>query len=254
MFLAQCVEVAQPLLVALASRGDAVTEPIFLHHDFASELVAVGFFLFEDGVAPGLEMGEPLIELARDAPIEPQRGSGNALQQPAVMADQHDPGFHARQLFFQPLDAGEVEVVGGLVEEQNIGFGGQNARQGGAAGLPAGQGRGVLRAGETELFEQISGAVVIGGGTVEPGLHIRQRGGKTVEVRLLRQIPDGRAGLCKAAAGIGRDRSGGHFQQGGFTGAVSPDQANAVPGGHAKASAGQQRRGAKGEVDVLQEE
>ena len=74
------MQIAEALLVALAPGGDAVAEPVFLHNDFAAELVAVGFFLFQDGVAPGLEMRESLFELAGYPAIQPERGAGDAFQ------------------------------------------------------------------------------------------------------------------------------------------------------------------------------
>jgi hypothetical protein len=36
------------------------------------------------------------------------------------VADQHDAGSHRSQLAFQPLDAGQVQMVGRLVEQQNV--------------------------------------------------------------------------------------------------------------------------------------
>ena len=71
------------------------------------------------------------------------------------MADQDDAGAHPGQLALQPLDAGQVEMVGRLVEQQDVGRGGQGAGQGGAARLAAGKGGGVFLAGEAEFLEQI---------------------------------------------------------------------------------------------------
>ena len=61
-----------------------------------------------------------------------------AFQQPTVVADQHNPRMHPGQLAFQPLDSGEVEMVGGLVKQQDVGRRGEHAGQRGAAGLAAG--------------------------------------------------------------------------------------------------------------------
>ena len=85
-------------------------------------------------------MGETLIQHTGDAAIQPDRGPGNSLQQAAVMADQHDAGAHAGQFPFQPFDAGQVKVVGGFVQQQDVGYRGQHAGQGGAPRLAARQG------------------------------------------------------------------------------------------------------------------
>ncbi len=75
VFLPQGVQVAQPLLVALAPGGDAVAEPVLLHDDLAAELVALGFLLLQDLVAPGFEVGEALVEHAGDAAVQPDGGA-----------------------------------------------------------------------------------------------------------------------------------------------------------------------------------
>ena len=51
------------------------------------------------------------------------------FEQAAVMADQHDAGAHLGQLALQPLDAGQVEMIGRLVEQQDVGKRRQGARQ-----------------------------------------------------------------------------------------------------------------------------
>ena len=87
---------AEPLLVALAPRGDAIAQPVLLHRDLAAELVLLAFLLLQHRVAPGLERRETLVQRAGDAAVEPDGGARDALQQPPVMADQHDAGAHAR--------------------------------------------------------------------------------------------------------------------------------------------------------------
>ena len=70
---------------------------------------------------------ETLVEVPGDAAVEPDRGARDALEQPAVVADQDDTGAHPCQLALQPLDTGQVEMVGRLVQQQDIGRGGQHA-------------------------------------------------------------------------------------------------------------------------------
>src|SRR4029078_1572134 len=79
-----------------------------LHGNLAAELVLLGFLLLQDRVAPGLEGAEPLIHGAGDAAVEPHGRARDPLEQPTIVADQHDPGARAGQLALQPFDAGEV--------------------------------------------------------------------------------------------------------------------------------------------------
>jgi hypothetical protein len=199
----QRMQVAQPLLIPLAPPGHAVAHPVFLHEDFASDLVPVEFLLFQDLIAPGFEVGEPLVQHTRSAAIQPDRGAGNPFQQAPVMADHDDAGAHAGEFLLQPLDAGQVQMVGRFVEQQDVGFGGKHAGQRGSPGLAAGQHRRVFVAGEAELFEQIRGPVVVRcGGVAQTGFDILQRGGEAGEIGFLRQIADGGAGLGEAPAGV----------------------------------------------------
>ena len=208
----------------------------------------LGFLLLQHRVAPGLEPGETLVERAGDAAIQPHRGARDAFQQPAIVADHHDAGAHAGQFLLQPLDAGQVQMVGRLVEQQDIGRGRQHLRERGATGLAAGQRGGLLVTGQAELLQQVAGAVsVLVGVADQTGLRIGQRGGEAGQVRLLRQIADGGAGLGEAAAGIRLDQAGGDTQQGGFARAVAADQAQPV----ARPRRPVRRRPAAGEVPKL---
>jgi hypothetical protein len=171
------------------------------------------------------------------------------------MADQDDAGAHPGQLLLQPFDAGQVEVVGGLIEQQDVGFGRQHAGQGGASGFTAGEPHRVFAAGQAKLFEQIRCSVVVcGGGVGKAGFDILQGCGEAGEVGFLRQVADGCARLGEAAAGIGLHQTGGDPQQSGFAGAVAADQANPVAGGDRNAGTDQQRIGAEGQGDILKRE
>ena len=105
------------------------------------------------------------------------------------------------------------------------GDGRQHARQRGAARLAAGELRRVFVAVQAELFQQIARLVAIVAGA-EPGFDIGERRGEAGEIRLLRQIADGGAGLHEAAAAVGLDQAGRDLQQRRFAGAVAADQAD----------------------------
>ena len=171
------------------------------------------------------------------------------------MADQHDAGAQAGQLLFQPFDAGKIEMVGRLVQQQDVGFRRQHAGQSGAPRLAAGQVARVLGAGQPELFQQVACAVLVGAAASgQAGFDILQRGREAGKIGLLWQIADGGAGLGEAPAGIRLHQARGDPQQGRFAGAVAADQADPVAGGNRQTGTGQQRRGAEGEGDVLQRE
>ena len=254
--LAQAVQIGQPLLVALAPGGHAVAQPVLLHRDLAAQLVVVGLLLRQHLVAPRLEGGEPAVQAAGDAAVEPDGGARKTFEQPPVVADDDEAGAQAGQLPFQPFDAGEIKMVGRLVEQQDVGARGEGAGQRGAAGLAAGERRGVFRAAEAERAQQGGGPVAVGLGGVgaEAGFDIGQGGREAGQVRFLRQVADGGAGLDEAAAGIGGQQAGGDAQQARFAAAVASDQADTVAGADRERGAGQQWRGAEGEGDVLEGE
>jgi len=43
-------------------------------------------------------------------------------EQIAVVTDEKDRAVEFEEVFFQPFDGGEIEVVGGFIEKQEIGF------------------------------------------------------------------------------------------------------------------------------------
>src|ERR1700733_7358598 len=97
-------------------------------------------------------------------------------------------------------------MVGRLVQKQNVGRGRQHPRERCAARLAAGEVRGVLIAAKAKLFQYIARRIAVIARS-EPGLDISERGGKACEIRLLRKIADGAAGLHKTTAAIGFDET-----------------------------------------------
>ena len=158
-FLAEGGEFADPADVALASGGDAVAHPVLLAGDLATELVEVTLGFGFEVVAPGFEMGKPAVDAAGRAGVEPDEAAAEGFEQAAVVADEDDAGAEGFEFGFEPFDGGEVEVVGGFVEEEEVGRGGEGAGEGGAALLAAGEGGGMLGAVEAEAVEEGAAAV-----------------------------------------------------------------------------------------------
>ena len=129
----------------------------------------------------------------------------------------------------QPFDRCQVEMIGWLVEEQDIGRRRQHACERGAACLAAGEMCRIFLPGEAELLQEIAGGM----GVVarpQPGLDIGQRGGETREIRLLRQVAHQRSGLHENGATVRFDQPRRDFQQGRFARSVAPDQRHALTG------------------------
>ena len=253
LLAAQRMQFGKPPLVAGAPRGDAVAQPILFHRDLAAELVLFAFLLFEDRVAPRLERREALIERAGDAAIEPHGRPREAFEQSAVMADQHDTGAH-----LAPARASSHSMPGRsrwLVgsSSSRISGSGASARASAArrASPPDNEAQ-FSSPDKPELLEQIKRAMAVRRAGGEPGLDIGQRRGEPGQVRFLRQIADHRARLRETLAGIGLDEPGGDLQQRRFSGAVAPDEADAVTGGDGQPRPGEKRRPPECQADILQ--
>ena len=240
-------------LVAFPPSADAVAQPVLLLHDAAVELVAFDLLRLQDRIAPRLESGEALVEPPRGAAVEPHRRLRQVLQETPVVADQHDGRAHDLERRLQTLDGHQVEMVGGLVEQQYVGLRRQHAGERCTPAFAAGQPRRFLSPGEAEALQQIACAVrIIAGG--EPGLDESEGRGEAGQVRALRQIADRHAGLDEAAAGIRVDHSSSNLEQRRLARAVAADQTQTLGRADRERGAGEQRRAAEGKADVLKKE
>ena len=92
---------------------------------------------------PGLLLVEPrrVVALEREAPaaVELEDPLGHVVEEVAVVGDRHHRAGVLLQEPLQPVDRLGVEVVGGLVEEQQVGVGQQQPAQRHAAPLAARQ-------------------------------------------------------------------------------------------------------------------
>ena len=249
--LAQRMKIAEPLDIALAPAGDAVAQPVLFIDDFAVELVLLALFLREHLIAPGFKGAEAAIDLPDLAAIEPGGGARQVGEEAAIVADDDQRRAAAVELAFQPFDGRKIEMVGGLVQQQDVGRGRQYARQRRAAGLAAGELHRLFVAAKRELLQEIARLIAVVA-RAETGFDIGKRCRRASEIRLLRQIADGRARLHEAAAAIGFDYACRDLQQRRLARAVAPDQADALGRRHRKLDTCEQRRAAKGELDVLQ--
>ncbi len=141
--------------------------------------------LAQRDVARGLllaPLGPRAGEEARAAGLELEHRRADGLQEPAVVRDEDDGGVEREQRLLQPLQGLDVEVVGRLVEEQQVGLGGQGAGQRGAGQLPAGERLQLaveVGVGEAQAVDEARGALaprvaaqrLVAGGHVGVGVH-----------------------------------------------------------------------------------
>ena len=82
--------------------------------------------------------GEEARAGGRPPQLEHRRADG--LQEPAVVRDEHDRRVELDERLLEPLERLDVEMVGGLVEQQHVRAGGERAGQRRARELAAGEG------------------------------------------------------------------------------------------------------------------
>ena len=141
--------------------------------------------LFAAPVVPaaGEEAGSPGLQL--------EHGRADRLQEPAVVGHQHDRRVEPGEGLLEPFEGRDVEVVGGLVEQQHVCPGGQRPCQRRPRQLAAGEG--VQRAAQVLVAE----AEPVGGVArpVAP-----QVAATRLQLRLRRGVT-GQCGLVPGAAG-----------------------------------------------------
>ncbi len=118
---AEIVECAQPPLVAFAPGGHPFAQPLGFRRDLAVEFVELGLLGLQHPVAPGFESGEPFVEALGVSAIQPDGRARQVLEEPSVVADQDLRGADRRQFALQPFYGGQVQMVGRLVEQQDVG-------------------------------------------------------------------------------------------------------------------------------------
>ncbi len=111
---------AQPAHIPLPSRCDALVQPVRLAGDLAIQLVQHLLFRLDHIVAPLLEMAKTFLKLAGLTTVQPDHRCRQIVQKTAVMADDDHGGRAAGQFGFQPLDSGQIQMVRGFVQQQDV--------------------------------------------------------------------------------------------------------------------------------------
>ena len=134
------MQLGEAALVAAAARGDPAFQPSRLQRQLGVELLG-GARLFLIGLLhPGLETAEADLRPAQIAAVEPQAALRQPRQEGPVVADDDERAGEAVQPVFQPFDAGEVEMVGRLVEHEHVRLLRHRSDDRGAAPLAAARG------------------------------------------------------------------------------------------------------------------
>jgi hypothetical protein len=189
------------------------------------------------GVAALVDIALPTVQL--DHP------GGDPVQQVPVVADQdHRPG-HLGQSLLQPGHGGQVQMVGRLVEHEQVEGLGQDPGQGHALGLPPRQGGhvGPCPVPHAEAFE--------GGGGL-PALPHRLGHGARRELRILVQPADRAAPAPAHPPLLGTVHPGDDAEQGRLARTVDSNDADPVTVGHGEGQVGEERSVRPGGRDVVQ--
>src|SRR5690606_10656164 len=220
----------EPALVALAPRGHAALEPVRLDLELGVELLGRARLFGVDLLLPRLVAAEADFLAPEHAAVEPQRRAGQALQERAVVADDDERALVAAEPGFEPFDRGEVEVVGRLVEQQEVGLERERAGNSGAALLaPACRGGGAAHV-DAELVGDRLDLVPL---RRVPAIRVpcerkvHQRGERR-EIGLLLEHDDPGARLDRALALVGLDAVRDQPEQRGLADAVAADQRQPV--------------------------
>ena len=142
------------------------------------------------------------------------------------MADGDERAGVARQPFLQPLDRGDVEMVGRLVEEQHVGLLRECADDRRAPPLAARRGRRLAR----EINAELVGDRVrfMARRCVGAGEHIVEQGGVPRHARVLFEHHHAGTGDDRAATLVGVDGPCDQLEQCRLARAVAPDQRQPV--------------------------
>lgn len=170
------------------------------------------------------------------------------------MGDDDRGALPGAQHFFEPGNAVEVEVVGGLVEQQQVGLLDQGAGQRDALARTARQAGDLGVRGQAELFQHgayARRALPVFVVAFDVADHVEDSG-VFVQLRLLFDRGHAQPRTAGDVAVVGNGAAIQQPQQRGLAGAVAADEADALAGLDGEVGVVQQRMVAIGQLDVGQ--
>ena len=129
VFASKLLERAHASLVACASGFDALAYPgFFLSELFVFQRVAGGFGFQRRSLTTqiGVVIAGPITQIAA---VELDNTGGQFAQKRTVVRDEDQRQTRIAQILLKPINGRYVKVVGGLIEQQNVGLGDQRACQ-----------------------------------------------------------------------------------------------------------------------------
>ena len=214
-------------------------------------LVFAGFFLGEEVVVVAVVVMER-------AGAELEHAGAEGVQESTVVGDDDEAAGVACEVVLEPEESFEIEMVRRLVEEEQRGFGDEEAGEVGAHDPAAGEGFGEfvgVVGFETEAVEDFAGAgfegvvdvvVVIGGLEFFAGGRDVENGLVAGGGGLLREVAEVGAAFPLDGAGVGFFLAEDEAEEGGLAGAVGADEAEAVGAGDEQRDVGKEFAGAVG--------
>ena len=293
-FAAQLFEAQHAAFVARAPRFDALANPHFFLRQKLVELGVRHCLVVQDLFFLGLIGAEVARAGEQPAAVEFDDARRHAVEETPVVGDEDDARRRADQELFQPLDGADVEVVGRLIEQEQVGRHRQRLREREALLLPAGEcadacvrierkalddalglrfegprlARLQLALQRVQAVEQrrlvgaglghgVRHGVVLGqerGNFAHPGDHGLEHRKLRIEGRLLRHVAHADARLAPDAAVVERALPRQSPQQRGFTATVAPDQGHTLAGVELEFGMVEQRNVAEGQRGVGEDE
>ena len=195
---------------------------MFLEFQFGIELFGGARFFGIDRLGPRIEPAKADVLAADRPPVEPERRFGQARQEGPVMADRDKCAAIPPQPVLEPVDRRKIEMVGRLVEQQDIGVHRQRAGDRSAATLPA-RGRG-------GIAREINADLAGDGFDIVDRWRVLPRQGKiaqcrmTLHRRFLFEQDDTRAGNDGPPPLVTVELAREQAQQCCFPRAIAPDQ------------------------------
>ena len=159
-FLAQRDETATTTLVARASCGDAAFHPVLFTLQHLVEAAAFLGLLGLDLFHPILEPGETGVEAAHLTMFQPEAALRHAFQERPVVADDQGGGPAGTDLGLEGFNGQDVQVVGRLVQQNDIRVLGERLGQRRTPGLAARQALRGFRWIDAESIQRRLGQIV----------------------------------------------------------------------------------------------
>ena len=277
---AQHLQAFDARLGAGAPRLDAFADPLLL---LRQQLVGAGVeqrLLCQALRFEALKGAVGAVVAVQQAAVELHRARADAVQKVAVVADEQQGATKIAQQLGQPADGVEVEVVGGFVEQQQIGQRHQRLRQRHALahatreaadaliGLQAepakGLGYALLPVPAIQGFDfglqrvEVAAALVRQVAlqqllhALQAHAHGLEHAGLGVELGLLRHVGHAQPVLALYLAVVGALEAGDDFEQRRFAAAVAPHQSDALAGLERKIDPVEQGQVAVGEAEAVE--